>query len=1127
MRPRCAAGFLLCLLTLVPYFVRQAFGQADDVAGQIHGSVRDFGNQPVGGARIRVFNTQRGFEATTETDDAGEYRIARIPPDTYEVEAFKEGYQRHVARNVRVSVGGLTAQNFDFTTGVDVVVVDVFGVAPVVETQRSRQANTLRREIVTDLPIDRRDYLTFSLLAPGVTDSKAMADDADFRVVQTPNSGLSFYGSNGRGNFISVDGGEANDSSGGVRPTLSQEAVEEFQINRSNYSAELGGASGGVINIVSKSGTNQVNGSLFGFLRHQSLDATDPFATMLQDGRFIRTKPPADRQQFGGSIGFPIARNRTFGLAAFEHLNRDESSVVSVLTDNSIFEPTADQNDILSRLPEAQAAALRRVLTAPQSTRDLFALNNGAFPFHTSDWKASIRLDHRLSSRDDLFFRYNFAQVDESNASIRALVGATRGYGLDELDHTSMVGWTRRRSSALINEARFQWNYRGLDVASLEPFGPQIDIPGFGFFNRDTLLPSKTLGRRYEVRDNVSYLVRGHDVKFGGALLARQNYTNPATFAAGRFTFGPLPGALVSPALASTTITALQAFNLGLASTYQQGFGNTELSSTDPYYAFYVQDTWKATQRLTLDVGLRYELDDRRDPIRTDKNNFAPRIGFAWDPFGKGQTVIRGGYGVFYSQIYYQIDYVVNALGEIDGRRPIAQVFTSILTPGLAASNNIFTTLRNQGVIGVPTPARQVTQEDLVQFGIRPSQVGPRPPSSVLFAISPDYANPYSQQASLGVEHEIAPGTSISASTVLVRTLKITRARDANLLPAPIDPRLGIPVWSTPYFVDPLLAQLNVYESTARASYAGLILEFSRRASRNLSVAFNYTFSKAIDDVVDFNSDFQANDQTNHHAEKALSSFHQHHRVTAFGVWNAFGAVEVSPILRFATGRPFNLLVGTDLNQDRHSTTDRPPFAGQEHRARAGLLYARPPGRPQVPASRRRDVADDGRSLQSDQSRKLRQHQQYRGRYPGTIQFTGPARPPPVRSAGIHLGRRAASNSTWPAVDLLTSRSLPRRQLPRLVEDPVEQRPWQKSGQARLAAQLMVARKSQRAWKQPQVFHPDCYFDVSARAGKYRGDGETERVLWHVVKERGRLVLRQRRVSRDGFGIDGHPRRGR
>jgi len=160
----------------------------------------------------------------------------------------------------------------------EAVQVEVTGEPPVVETERGSQANNISQRYITDLPIDRRDYLTFTLLTPGVSNSNTIADNADFRVKQTPQSGLSFYGSNGRGNSVTVDGGEANDDAGGVRLTLSQDAVQEFQINRSNYSADLGGASGASINIVAKSGNNNLHGGLYGFFRNDAMDARDPFA---------------------------------------------------------------------------------------------------------------------------------------------------------------------------------------------------------------------------------------------------------------------------------------------------------------------------------------------------------------------------------------------------------------------------------------------------------------------------------------------------------------------------------------------------------------------------------------------------------------------------------------------------------------------------------------------------------------------------------------------------------------------------------------------------------------------------------------------------------------------------------
>ena len=907
-----------------------AMAQSNTAFGELHGSVTDPTGAVVPGAKVTVKSEATGFLRTGATNNLGEYRFLLLPPGAYDVQLEKEGFRTQVARDVHITVGQIAIVDATLELGVTTQVLEVSGAVLLVESERSNQSNTLDMASVQNLPINRRDYLAFTLLAPGVVDSTGVADNADFRVKQTPTSGLSFYGSNGRGNSITVDGGEANDAGGGVRPTISQEAVQEFQINRSNYSAEMGLASGGVINIVTKSGTNQIHGALFGFFRHDSMDAGDPFARVLRDDRIVRIKPPSNRQQLGGAFGGPLKKDKTFLFSSVEGLLRNESAVVSVLTDMSIFQPTPAQNAVLNTLPPATAGPLRTALTSPPETIELFRRNSGSFPFKTRDWKFSQRLDHRLSESNQIFFRYSYANTHETNANVQALVGASRGTDIKVLDSNSLLGWTHTFSERTILETRFQWNYRNFLVNTLEKFGPELRIAGFGIFNRDFVLPNNTIERRYEVKSNLSHVQGSHTVKFGGQVLARGNHTEAHVFFPGRFAFGELPGALLNPALPATfTINALQAFNLGLPQTYQQGFGDPTVASTNPYYGVYVQDSWKVRPNLTLDLGLRYELDDRRDPLPTDTNNFSPRFGFAWDPLKDKKTTVRGGYGIFYSPIYYQIDYVVNALNSINGQRQIAQVFTAVTTAGAPNAGNIFRTLKAQGVIGIPQPTRSITPADIAQVGLTVSHTGPLPPFTVLFENAPNYVSPYSQQASLAIEREIARDLAVSIGYTFVRTLKITRARDKNLLPAPVDPRLGIRVWSTPYFVNPAIAQFNVYESSARAFYSGMMVEVKKRFSHSLSLNANYTFSRATDEVTDFNSDFQPNDQTNARAERALSSFDQRHKVVVYGVWSAPGQLQVSPIFRANSARPFNLLTGVDVNQDRHSTTDRPIFAGR------------------------------------------------------------------------------------------------------------------------------------------------------------------------------------------------------
>ncbi|HYL74138.1 MAG TPA: carboxypeptidase regulatory-like domain-containing protein [Bryobacteraceae bacterium] len=923
-------------------------------SGTLSGTVTDPTDSAVPGAKITATNTVMGAVFEASTDDRGGYRVPLLPPGTYDIKVEKSGFGGQARKGVVITVGEAEVVDFKLAVGIATQVVEVQGEALMIETERTQQSNTLDEVSVRNLPINRRDYLSFSLLVPGVTDSKALADSNSFRVKQTPDSGLSFYGSNGRGNNVSVDGGESNDSGGGVRPTVSQEAVQEFQVNRTNYSAEHGEARGGVIDIITKSGTNALHGSVFGFFRHQSLDATDPFAiTLSPDNRAIRVKPDSQRQQFGATLGGPLAKDRTFYFVSYEQLRRRESNAVPVLTDVSIFQPTAAQQAIINTLPSTAAAQLTAALTSPPSTVEMFKRNSGIFPFQSDQYQGLARIDHRINDKNQVDFRYNITKLFETNQNIGALVGVSRGYVSDYFDSTVLANWTHTFSPTLINEARAQFNYYDAFTGSNDPFGPALEIAGFGFFNRDRFLPNETISRREDLSDSLTWVKGTHTLKMGVDVLIRDNHADSKTFFSGRFTFGTLPGAFVSPALASTSINALQAFNLGLAQSYQQGFGDPVVRAIYPLYATYIQDTWRVSPNFTLTWGLRYEIDHRKSPLPTDKLEFGPRLGFAWDPFHDKKTSIRGGYGMFYSTVDYQIDYVVNALNEINGFRQIAQVLTVLNAANPSAANgpiNIFTTLRNQGIIGVPTPQRSIQASDLAQFGINVSQTGPRPPLTVLFNADPNYKNPYAHQASFGIDREFAQGLTASVSYVYVRGVHLTTSLDHNLLQAPTNPLIGIPYWGvTPdnpsgakYFKDPLLFQGNVYESGANSWYNGLILEINKRFSRNATFAFNYTFSKAMDETLDFNSDFQPPNQLCRSCEKALSSFDQRHKVVGYAVLASphasrdssavrkfFGDFLFTPIYRYNSSRPFNILAGTELNGDRHNTTDRPYFAGR------------------------------------------------------------------------------------------------------------------------------------------------------------------------------------------------------
>src|SRR5205807_806166 len=310
----------------------------------------------------------------------------------------------------------------------------------------------------------------------------------------------------------------------------------------------------------------------------------------------------------------------------------------------------------------------------------------------------------------------------------------------------------------------------------------------------------------------------------------------------------------------------------------------------------------------TFNFGLRYELDAQYGKLNTDKDNFAPRASIAWDPFKDHKTVVRAGYGIFYSPIYGQIADVVQTLGNINGLRPIANFLLPLTgapgaPPGLTSAA-IFQTLFAQGKVQCQTPAPGnaacITPADLVQFGLNISNTGPNPPLTVLFSGQPDYQNPYSQQAEIGIEREITPGFSVSLSGIYVHTLRLPTAIDQNNLPgAPFQnatlangQTVSFRNWgaaqctATPTlcFANPTILQNNFYSSKGSALYEGGILEIKKRFNNYVTLTGNYTLSKAFDTSTDFNSDFGPSDQTNLAAERALSTFDQRHKVVVAAI---------------------------------------------------------------------------------------------------------------------------------------------------------------------------------------------------------------------------------------------------
>ncbi len=1074
-----AIGVLLaaCLFPGSYTTAAQGVGASADLTG----TVNDPTGAGVPNAKVTVTDAAKGVQRSVMTDEHGIYRVSGLAPSSYKVSVEHSGFLTEVAPSVTLTVGQTLVFDFPLKLAGMTSQVEVSSAPPIVETERASQANTLTQEYIADLPIDRRDYLTFTLLAPGVSNATRLASDQDFRVKQTPQSGLSFYGSNGRGNSVTVDGGEANDDAGGVRLTLSQDAVQEFQVNRSNYSAELGGASGAAINIVSKSGTNELHGSLYSYFRNDALDAADPFAlkqALAPGAIFDPTQPDSvgsniknslTRYQYGGSAGFPIKKDKSFLFAAFEGLQQDTQSAVPILTDTNIFRPTTPQQAIINGLATQSSSTMVQCfnppapmmsapacagalqfgltvsqltgLTAGQNALNTFLINQletngGLFNFATREYLASGRFDHRFSDSNQFTLTYRYGHDKEENPDVHSLTGFTAGSSIRDYDNNALAAWYHQFSATVQNELRLQFDYTSFDVIPNVPGEVGLQIPGFvNNLGTSIFIPNYTVTRRYEIGDNFTIIRGHHTMRFGGDELLRGNHTESHTFFPGRFVFGGLPGGVISPQLATTSITSLQSASFGLPIVYQQGFGNPVYPYyTRPWTALYWQDSWRMVPNFTVNYGLRYELDTQYAPLSTYKKNFGPRVSFAWDPFKDQKTVIRAGYGIFYAPVYEQIPAVDLSLGVLNannssvgnststgqvnnldascgmigafglfpgnGSSPCNREISIYIVPisGVPGGNPnlnsaaIFQTLFGPpggggGLIACTKPAPGsyacITPASLAPFGLNVTNSGKLAELQVVFVDQPNFRNPYSQQAEFGIERQVVPGLSVSASYIYSHTIGLPVAIDTNLLPAPFtsvmlasgkmaqyrnwnncvpppgqqtcvaaaDPLGGQELNSAgqhvvtagypcanPFtcFVNPFIVQNNQYTSASSAVYQAGILEIKKNFSNHFTLLGNYTFSKGFDTGTDFNSDYGPQDPTNLGLDRGLSEFDQRHKVVVAGVFESpwkspiLSGFQLAPIFTYNTGHPFNLLAGTEVNGNNHTTNERPIGAGRD-----------------------------------------------------------------------------------------------------------------------------------------------------------------------------------------------------
>lgn len=877
------------LVILVLAISETAMAQSQ-TTGAIGGLVVDVRKEAIPGASVTTRSSETSKEDSGVTDGEGRFRIVNLQPGLYSVTINASGFGPFNQDNVIVEVGRITELDAAMSVGQVTGQVEVTAEAPVLNTSQQDFSSNINQTSINELPTNGRRWSNFALATPGAV------PDGLFGLV-------SFRGISGLLNNSTVDGGDNNQAFFSeergrtrVQYSISQDAIREFQINTSNYSAEYGRAAGGVVNAVTKSGTNEFHGGAFIFVRDDRFNARQPqtFLT-LADGSIVGFKPEDNRKQFGGTIGGPIVKDKLFFFFSYDQQRRNFPGVA--VNNNLDFLTNVNTTTLLAR-----------GVTQPQinSTVEFLRSLTGEVARRGDQVLFLPKIDWQLNDKNILTVTYNRLRWDAPNG-IQTSSTVTRGrasFGDDAVD----LDWITFRlastlSPSVLNEARFQWSREFARQNYGEPLpgepatapagaAPSIAITGGLTFGKPNFLDRRAfpLEKRQQYADTITWTHGNHTTKFGGDISHVTDVNDNLFTEAGSYLYTNINDFIMDyvnwqtsgslrTANRQCVVTSGRIAGQCYSGTFLQGLGVPKFIFSTNDFNFFVQDDWRMTSRLTLNLGLRYEYQQLPEPqvpntafdadprfagktsvFPADKNNWGPRFGFAYDISGEGRTSIRGGYGIYFGRVQNSV--ISNAITNTGVAASQIQVSTSSI---------IFPNTLSAGAGNIP--------------------------NVVVFA--PNFANPEIHQIDLVFERMIAPNTVFSASWL---------GSLGRKLPTFVDVNLNNPTASTNFtFVGgPLSGQtmlvprftnprpnttVNVVtenRSTIKSEYNALVLQLNRRFTKGLQFQTNYTWSQARD-VGQARGTFTENnvptDPFNYSLERGLSDFDSPHRFVTSAVW--------------------------------------------------------------------------------------------------------------------------------------------------------------------------------------------------------------------------------------------------